>query len=301
MRVKLDITFLLVCLICVWECEAFKCGNRGQCLCSSVTRTVVCRNVNQVPRFPEKYQQGRILELVNIDNDFDIRTLFDANGYHAVRLLNADKAVCAAVHRDFSHIFCAVRDDAMMTTGIPAHEMAHVSTAFTTLEEEDVMKYQPSSRKMTTNSADQVTEAESETEFQENSITTTSITTTENSTDVLENPVTASKNSGLILWVSVSSALAILLFVCILVSLLQLHHRLNKNTGADDPPQYAVKCCLCCLNCIIFPLHLCARMCSCNCCDLLSLDREYRRQRPSRYNACTYSNQGFVQLYDMVS
>jgi hypothetical protein len=55
-----------------------------------------------------------------------------------------------------------------------------------------------------------------------------------------------------------------IIIICILVSLVNLHERLNLRTRSDDDPAYAILCCKACMAiCCILPLHLCAKLCRC--------------------------------------
>ena len=274
-----------------------------------MTRRVICRNVKEMPTFPDSYRYGRIVDLMDVTDDFDLETLTNANGYRSVRLINADESICnGVVVQGFKNIFCSAHVVSMTTTtATTTNTREHPPNLVSTVTDTDstsVLTSQGENKDHDDDFTGRTNMYPTPSEFYYGSQTTAAkkdsnrITSENNAgvTEGQENLESTSTNKGLGLWVSVSSCIGMLIIICILVSLLQLHHRLNKNTGADDPPQYAVKCCLWCLSCMIFPLHLCARICHCNCCDLMALDKEYRRQRPGRYNGCSYSNQGFVQL-----
>ena len=84
---------------------------------------------------------------------------------------------------------------------------------------------------------------------------------------------TSSSNKGLIAWVVVASIVGIVIVSCILVSLVNLHARINSHSRSQDPPLFAVDCCLRCMAVLMCPLHICARLFRCreNC--LYSLER----------------------------
>lgn len=84
---------------------------------------------------------------------------------------------------------------------------------------------------------------------------------------------TGSNNKGLIAWVTITSIAGLVIITCILVSLVNLHARINTHARAEDPPLFAVDCCLRCMAILLCPLHMCARLCNCRDNCLYSLER----------------------------
>ena len=72
-------------------------------------------------------------------------------------------------------------------------------------------------------------------------------------------------------WVAIASIVGIIVVSCILVSLVNLHVRINTHSRSQDPPVFAVDCCLKCMAVCMYPCHKCARLCSCTTCCLHDL------------------------------
>ena len=95
----------------------------------------------------------------------------------------------------------------------------------------------------------------------------------------VEEPLIGTKSSlktygtGMIVWTILSSIFGGIMTCCILVSLVNLHARINSHARSDDPPLFAVACCLKCLALMLYPVHLIAKCCNWTCCDIHTLDR----------------------------
>ena len=80
-----------------------------------------------------------------------------------------------------------------------------------------------------------------------------------------EEPLIASRTSlqsygtSMIVWTAIISIVGGILTCCILVSLVNLHARINSHARASDPPLFAIACCLKCMALLLLPIHLIAK------------------------------------------
>lgn len=80
----------------------------------------------------------------------------------------------------------------------------------------------------------------------------------------------------LIIALAVGGAIVGIMIICMLVSLVNLHQRLNLRTRADDDASYAILCCMACMGLCLAPFHLCGKLCNCNWRGVRDLDQEMR-------------------------
>ena len=88
-----------------------------------------------------------------------------------------------------------------------------------------------------------------------------------------EGQTAPSTSKALVTWVVVSTLAGIVIISCILVSLVNLHARINTHARSADPPLFAVDCCLRCMALIMCPIHVCAQLFNCRSNCLYSLER----------------------------
>ena len=97
-------------------------------------------------------------------------------------------------------------------------------------------------------------------------LTISAVVKTKGNAESIHGPTTGSRHgygTGMIVWTVLSTIIGGILTCCILVSLVNLHARINSHARANDPALCAIDCCLKCMALILLPLHLIAKCCNC--------------------------------------
>ena len=178
---------------------------------------------------------------IKTDPGFRVASLSDTIGFDRVMVIGLSREQCSSVSASFPSIMCITT-----TTTIYAHPVMNAGRGFQTSE--------PTTAEPQGGNTDQVQQSPA------------------GSLDALD---------AVIIWTAISGAIGAILTACILVSLVNLHARINTHARCNDPPMFAVSCCLKCLAVLLFPLHLCARCFKCTTCCLFTLDQTVRGTSPS--------------------
>ena len=165
---------------------------------------------------------------------FDLTTLDRTYGFEHVTLMGLDNVECMTVARDYPWIQCVVRD----------------STTVTPLN-------RPTTRTLPKTTMETTLDSRTRTEpIGQDTTTSRSARTTGQGETVM--------STWLIATLTVTGVITLIVIGCILVSLVNLHERLNLRTRSNDDPAHAIFCCKVCLGICLFPVHLCAICCNCN-------------------------------------
>jgi hypothetical protein len=95
----------------------------------------------------------------------------------------------------------------------------------------------------------------------------------EHSQPLLDSSKTPGYDVGMIVWTSLSTIFGGITTCCILVSLVNLHARINSHARANDPALFAVAGCLKCMALLLYSVHLIAKCCNCTWGDMHTMDR----------------------------
>ena len=243
---KMDLMYLLGPLLLVMSTNAWICGDDGQCMCT-YEGGVTCQEISSAPSFPLRVRSGRNLT-VQATKDFDLSTLDDTYGFSKVTLLGMTYQQCLDVDRDFPWVLCLSQGhETMMTEALLTTDFTSMETTRTDSKETTTSKIPRSG----TNPIGTISDDNHET------------TTARMSPWAITGLVTA----GLGLFI---------LILCILVSLVNLHERLNLRTRSDDNAVFAVYCCKVLLALCLVPVHLGSKCCDCNWRGVRDLDNEMR-------------------------
>lgn len=233
----------LAIFLFLWACymtavTGWLCGNDGQCICDT-DRSVACYDALSCPVFPVKVRYGRFLLLHVASEKFDLASLEWSYGFEIVKLFGASHTQCKIAKSAFDWIHC---------TGT-AVEFSSAKPA------ENDYDYSVSASKITMSKT-----------------TTTSKNGGHEHSDLKE---TGGVN-WLVIVVTIGGAIVAITMICMLVSLVNLHNRLNLRTRSEDDPSYAILCCMGCMGLCLAPFHLCAKICNCNWRGVRDLDHEMR-------------------------
>jgi len=220
--------------------EGSVCGNKSQCRCSS-NGDIICANVAEAPYFAPAQREGKRLTL-KMTRDFDFATLGDTAGFDNVFLIGPSDQECVAATTDFSWVTC---ESHKKTSPRP--------TLTTTLE-----------RWTSTTS----TKGQTSTPRQLHS------TQLPRTTSMAQNGTAKERSLGkkvkaLVSWAAVSGFFSLIGTCCILVSLVNLHERINSYTACRAKPMFAVCCCMLVMGLVLTPIFWChrhVRRCPVCCC-----------------------------------
>ena len=249
----MDVMYLLCPLLLIMSTNAWICGDDGQCMCT-YEGGVTCQLISSAPSFPLRVRSGRSLT-VQATMDFDLSSMDVTYGFSSVTLLGMTYQQCIDVERDFPWVRCLSQGHETMM----AEEL--MSTDFASME--------------TARRTDSV-----ETELTSD----TNAKTSASGADTLETTITAEKDEVVTARLSpwaitglVTGGLGFtVLILCILVSLVNLHERLNLRTRSDDNAVFAIYCCKALLAICLIPVHLCSKCHDCNWRGVRDLDNEMR-------------------------
>ena len=220
--------------------EGWLCGNEGQCRCTS-SGEVVCNEIRAAPYFLVNNRQDKRLTMKTTGN-FDLDTLADTSGFARVMLMGLSDLECSRVEQDFPWILC-VADSAIYAVPL-TKALTPFKRGTDPIATPRPMKY------------DHATQDDED-------------------DDDDDEVVTFKTLNVMIAWAVISGIVGAICTACILVSLVNLHARINTHAGSNDPPIYAVYFCLRCIAVLLCPFHLCARCFSCTNCALYNLEEGF--------------------------
>lgn len=212
------------------------CGNRSQCRCSS-RGEIICARVAEAPYFAPIQRPGKRMTM-QTTTDFDFSTLSDTVGFDHVLLIGPSAEECLAATTGFPWVTCdlgsSTTERPILTTARPPQGSTATRTP----------------------------------------LTSNTSTAPRNATSEDDVPHSSTKNvTGLIAWAAVSGFLSLIATVCILVSLVNLHERINMYTACRDRPMFAVFWCQLAIGLILTPIFWChKRIVRCPRCCCRGLD-----------------------------
>jgi len=241
---KAVLTAMIMMMLMPTTIDAGICGNRGQCRCSR-SGDVICHEVEDAPFFTVQQRHGKRLTITTNDN-FNVRSLDLTEGFDRVMLIGPSAIQCKDAAYDYPWVTCST----------------------------ETRSYRPSRR--TTEFLQTTTPSDS---------LTTKDSTTESETTVPQKEKDQKKNGSdgrvlaLIVWNAIWSFLGFIAYVCIMVSLVNFHERINTYTPCGDGPMFAVNCWLGLMAVCMIPFHCCAPCCKrCPMCCVRAVDRCTRGQ-----------------------
>jgi len=218
--------------------EAGVCGNAGQCRCTN-SGDVICAGVKSTPFFMEDLRAGMRMTLKATAN-FDVSTLVDAEGFDRVMIIGLTTAQCKLVDLEFPSVMCL--------TETPSYKPATPNSATSTISA-------TSTKSSTTETNTGTTETAA---AGDEDTMTTGIERSGLDDETTESEATL---TGLIIYSALYGIFGFLLTMCVLVSLVNLHERINAYTACNDSPMFAVSCCLCFMAVLIAPCYCCSVYC----------------------------------------
>jgi len=215
--------------------DAGVCGNEGQCRCT-LSGEVICTGVLSAPFFMLPQRYGKRLTL-KTSRDFDAATLRDVAGFDRVMIIGMTPTQCTMIMTKYPAVMC-VKDTASYTpkpigqTGSETSPPGGTLTSSDTTESFTNSETRPTGRMMTAGSR------------KENGY------------------ASKARLNAVIGWNVVTGVCGFVSSVCVLVSLVNLHERINAYTACNDQPRFAVTCCLNIITIIMLPCYICTVYCS---------------------------------------
>lgn len=233
---KTVLTVMIMLMMMPTTIDAGICGNRGQCRCSR-SGDVICHEVEDAPFFTVQQRHGKRLTITTNDK-FNVRSLDLTEGFDRVMLIGPSAIQCKDAAYDYPWVTCSTETRSYRPSR-KTTEFLHTTT--------------PSEKSMSTASP---SDTDSE----------TTATPGEKGSD--------GRVVGLIVWNVVWSFLGFIAYVCIMVSLVNFHERINTYTPCGDGPMFAVNCWLGLMGVCMIPFHCCAPCCErCPMCCVRAVDR----------------------------
>jgi hypothetical protein len=277
---KMDLLELFMVLSLVTLRNAWICGDDAQCMCT-FEGGVACQGISTAPRFPTRVRHGRFLTL-QVSSDFDLATLDRTYGFELVTLLGLTYEQCLLVEQDFPWVRCLSQGhESLMPTVL--HKLVDVTMPMT-MTQTPTSKHplstdstQSTSEKIELNDASETSREKMQLKDASETVTPGAgvggnASTTSGNTDKVRTGLSPWLITGL-----VTGGLGFLVIIlCILVSLVNLHERLNLRTRSDDNPYFAIYCCKVLMAVCLVPCHLIAKCCNCNWRGVRDLDNEMR-------------------------
>ena len=253
------IVWVFAILQCLGYVKPWICGDEAQCNCfwNGIVR---CNDLEATPVFPMAVRRDRELYLI-VTEAFDMDSLKETLGFNYVEISGLNTDQCAVIWNDYPWIQCLVNRQSTTprSKDIGLRSEINDLTAITT-----------STVKKSSRFTERIT-AESVT--RDADFITTVAPTSDEQKEGKAIPPAAYATPAWIIVVAVTAVTSlIVLSFCILVSLVNLHERINLRTRSDDAPICAIYCCKVIMACCLLPLHLCARLCRCNWRRLSTLD-----------------------------
>ena len=232
--------FLLLALG-IPQIDAWICGNDGQCRCTS-SGEVICAEIKTAPYFIEDYRPGKRLT-IKTSPDFGIESLDDMIGFDRVLIMGLTKEQCRLVEREFPDVGCLKKS--------PSYDPAPstIGGYFTA----------PNSGTWLHKTTDSKTQKDGNDEHKQRAAV-----------------ASAQLLNGMLAWTVASGFIGAVMTACILVSLVNLHARINTHARCNDPPMFAVSCCLKCMAVCLCHFHFCAKFSKCTSCCLHTLEQGVR-------------------------
>jgi len=231
-------------LLAVWLCivmqqvtvDAGVCGNEGQCRCT-LSGEVICTGVLAAPFFMLPQRYGKRLTL-KTTRDFDASTLKDVAGFDRVMIIGMTESQCSMIMSKYPGVMC--------------------------VQETTSYRQQPGARMRSTNSPTTSDRSDtSETLTSEETRRTRGMATTVSQKEKGDKGYASkAKLNAMIGWNVVSGICGFVSSICVLVSLVNLHERINAYTACNDEPRFAVTCCLNIITVIMLPCYICTVYCS---------------------------------------
>lgn len=246
---------LAIMMLLLGSVEAGICGNRGQCRCSA-TGDIICNEVEGAPFFKITLRHGNRLT-IRTDNNFDIDTLRITEGFDRVLVIGPSLERCKSAEYDYPWVSCTTETGSYRPTDGQLKTTKETSTWKST--QETSMAAEGSSRPAT---GDETTMGRG-VKDQEKGM----------GRGVL----------GLIIWNAVWGAAGLIMTCCILVSIVNLHERINLYTACNDNPMFAVHCCHVLTALALAPFYCCGDFCKRRCpsCCIRTVDACTRGSDPA--------------------
>ena len=197
---------------------------------------VICTQITAAPYFTADYRLGRRLT-IKTSHGFDTVSLADTIGFERVMVIGLSIEQCASAMDDFPAVMCISETTSYRPPVVQSTHPSRRGPGAVAMVNEILRDAGPKHAPAMAPLA------------------------------VL---------NGVIIWTVISGVIGAILTACILVSLVNLHARINTHARCNDPPMYAVNCCLKCIAVALCPFHLMTKSCKCTGCCLYALDASTR-------------------------